>query len=85
MKSAMKPILLLFSSILANLHIAQAQQPTKVPRIGFLSGDGDLDRPGTRVEAFRRALRELGYIEGKNIVIEYRYISGRTDQIPEAR
>ena len=61
---------------------AEAQQPTKVPRIGFVSGDGDLDRPGTRVEAFRHALRENGYIEGKNILVEYRYISGRTDQIP---
>lgn len=50
MKSAMKIILLLFSSILANLHIAQAQQPARLPRIGFVSGDGDLDRPGTRVE-----------------------------------
>ena len=44
---------------------AEAQQPTKVPRIGFVSGDGDLDRPGTRVEAFRHALRENGYIEGR--------------------
>ena len=77
----MKLILLLFSSILANLHIAQAQQPAKPPRIGLVSRDGDLDQPGTRVEAFRRALREIGYTEGKNILVEYRYISGMTGQI----
>ena len=77
----MKLILLLFSSILANLHIAQAQQPAKPPRIGLVSRDGDLDQPGTRVEAFRRVLREIGYTEGKNILIEYRYVSGMTGQI----
>src|SRR5829696_8834011 len=81
MTSAMKLILLLFSSILANLHIAQAQQPAKPPRIGFVSA-GNLDRPGTRVESFRQALNEIGYTEGKNILVEYRHISGRTDQIP---
>lgn len=59
----------------------EAQQPAKPPRIGFVSRDGDLDQPGTRVEAFRRALREIGYTEGKNILVEYRYISGMTGQI----
>ncbi|HET9297954.1 MAG TPA: ABC transporter substrate-binding protein, partial [Candidatus Binatia bacterium] len=59
-----------------------AQQPTKVPRIGFVSA-GNLDRPGTRVESFRHALNEIGYTEGKNILVEYRHISGRTDQIPQ--
>ena len=51
-----------------------AQQPTKIPRIGYLSGLGDLQLPGRPVEAFRQGLRELGYVEGKNILIEYRYI-----------
>src|ERR671912_1055365 len=59
----------------------EAQQARKVPRIGFVSA-GNLDRPGTRVEAFRRALNQVGYTEGKNILVEYRHISGRTDQIP---
>jgi putative ABC transport system substrate-binding protein len=59
----------------------EAQQPKKVPRIGFVSA-GNLDRPGTQVEAFRQALNEVGYTEGKNILVEYRHISGRTDQIP---
>jgi putative tryptophan/tyrosine transport system substrate-binding protein len=58
----------------------EAQQPKKIPRIGFVSA-GNLDRPGTQVEAFRRVLREIGYTEGKNILVEYRYISGMTGQI----
>ena len=50
---------------------AEAQQPTKVPRIGFLGG---VAVSGTaRTEAFRQGLRELGYVEEKNIVIEWRY------------
>ena len=55
---------------------AQAQQPKKLPRIGYLSG---VDRAGDalRSEAFRRGLRERGYIEGQNLVIEYRYAKGR--------
>jgi putative ABC transport system substrate-binding protein len=55
---------------------AQAQQPKKLPRIGYLSG---VDRAGDalRSEAFRRALRERGYIEGQNLVVEYRYAKGR--------
>ena len=59
----------------------EAQQPAKPARIGLVSRDGDLDQPGARVEAFRRALREIGYTEGKNILVEYRYISGMTGQI----
>jgi putative tryptophan/tyrosine transport system substrate-binding protein len=59
---------------------AEAQQPTKVPRIGFVSA-GNLDQPGTGAEAFRQAPNEIGYTEGKNILVEYRYI-GWDDQIP---
>jgi len=55
---------------------AEAQQPKKIPRIGYLSGAGDPSNPGPNVEAFRRVLQELGYIEGKNILVEYRYIEG---------
>ena len=44
---------------------AEAQQPKKIPRIGFVSGTGDPNAPGFQVEAFRRGLRDLGYIEGK--------------------
>src|SRR5262249_37717812 len=60
---------------------AEAQQPaTKVPRIGYLSGSGAPDNPG--VEAFRQGLRDLGYVEGKNILIEYRSLEGNVDRIP---
>jgi putative ABC transport system substrate-binding protein len=58
---------------------AQAQQPKKVPRIGYLSLASG---PGPAVEAFRRAVRELGYIEGKNIAFEYRYGKNKLDQLP---
>ena len=59
--------------------IAVAQQPKKVPRIGYLSAQGPAsDSP--RSEAIRAALRELGYIEGQNIVIEFRYAEGKFDR-----
>src|SRR5919197_1136349 len=66
--------------LLATVSLAEAQQPKKVPRIGFLSSTS----PSTisaRVEAFRQGLRELGYVEGKNIVIEYRYAEGKLDRL----
>src|SRR5882724_4114985 len=62
--------------------IAEAQQPKKVPRIGYLSSV-DPATESTRSEPFRLALRELGYIEGQNIVIEYRYAEGKRDRAPE--
>jgi len=61
---------------------AQAQQPKKIPRIGYLS---TRDRAGEsiRAEAIRAALRELGYMEGRNIAIEYRYMEGKQDRLPK--
>jgi ABC-type uncharacterized transport system substrate-binding protein len=61
---------------------AQAQQPTRVPRVGYLS---PLNPAGesTRSEGVRLALRELGYIEGQNIATEYRYAEGKLDRLPE--
>jgi ABC-type uncharacterized transport system substrate-binding protein len=61
---------------------AAAQQPTKVPRIGYLS-NADPVAESTRFEAIRLALRERGYIEGENIVTEYRYSEGKRDRVPE--
>jgi putative ABC transport system substrate-binding protein len=61
---------------------AEAQQLGKVPRIGFLPPSGDSNNPGPQVEALRRGLGDLGYIEGKNILIEYRYMEGMSDRIP---
>jgi putative ABC transport system substrate-binding protein len=61
--------------------VAQAQQPPKVPRIGYLTG-ATPEGQAARIEAFRRGLRELGYVEGKNIVIEYRYAELKPDRLP---
>ena len=60
----------------------EAQQPKKVPRIGYLSNT-DAATDSARAEGVRLALRELGYIEGQNIAIEYRYAEGRPDRAPE--
>ena len=61
--------------------VAQAQQPTKIPRIGFLIVTSPSDI-SARIEAFRQGLRELRYVEGKNIVIEYRSAEGKPDRLP---
>src|SRR5262247_3195054 len=63
------------------LTVAQAQQATKVPRIGSLSASSP-SVISARLEAFRQGLRELGYVEGKNIVIEYRYAEEKLDRLP---
>jgi ABC-type uncharacterized transport system substrate-binding protein len=60
---------------------AQAQQSTKSPRIGFLGAASASDL-ANRLEGFRLGLRELGYEEGKNIAIEYRYSEGKFDRLP---
>jgi ABC-type uncharacterized transport system substrate-binding protein len=65
--------------ILVFVHPAEAQQPKKVPRIGYLGADSR----SPSHEAFRQGLRELGYVEGKNIVVEYRYADGKVDRVPE--
>jgi putative ABC transport system substrate-binding protein len=59
-----------------------AQQPKKILRIGFLSAVSP-SSVSARVEAFRQGLRELGYVEGKNIVVEYRYAEGKQDRVRE--
>jgi putative ABC transport system substrate-binding protein len=61
---------------------AAAQQPKKVPRIGYLA-TADQTTESTLTEAIRLALRELGYIEGQNLVSEYRYADGKRDSFPE--
>jgi len=60
---------------------AAAQQPTKVPRIGYLTG-ATPDGQSHRIESFRQGLREFGYVEGKNIAIEYRYAELKPDRLP---
>jgi putative tryptophan/tyrosine transport system substrate-binding protein len=61
---------------------ARAQQPKKVPRIGYLSPLSPLSE-STTSEGIRLALRELGYVEGQNIAIEYRYAEGKLDRQAE--
>jgi putative tryptophan/tyrosine transport system substrate-binding protein len=71
--------LALCALLLALCSSAAAQQPKKVPRIGYLSQQ-ERARESARSEAIRLALRELGYIEGQNIVFEYRYAEGKRDR-----
>jgi ABC-type uncharacterized transport system substrate-binding protein len=73
--------ILLVVVLLAVAGIAEAQQPKKIPRIGYLTASS-LSAVADRTEAFRQGLRELGYGEGKNIVIEYRYADGKADRLP---
>ena len=62
--------------------VVEAQQPKKVPRIGYLSSN-DSASESTRAQAIRQALRALGYVEGQNVAIEYRYAEGKQDRAPE--
>ena len=62
--------------------MAEAQKQAKVPRIGFLVA-GPPSSYSTRIEAFQQGLRVLGYVEGKNIFIEYRYAEGKLDRLPD--
>src|SRR5437773_4152812 len=71
----------LCAMLLALRFPAEAQQPTKIPRIGYLAAIS-LSTLAARTEAFRQGLRELGYVEGKNIVIEQRYAEGKFDRLP---
>jgi putative tryptophan/tyrosine transport system substrate-binding protein len=75
-------IILFAVMLLAVAVITEAQQPKKVPRMGYLCPT----RPSsllTRTEAFRQGLKELGYIEGKNIALEYRWGEGKVDRLPD--
>jgi putative tryptophan/tyrosine transport system substrate-binding protein len=75
-------VLALCALLLALCYSASAQQSKKVPRIGYLSS-ADAARDSARSEAIRLALGTLGYIEGQNIAIEYRYAEGKMDRLPE--
>jgi putative ABC transport system substrate-binding protein len=74
--------LTLSALFLALCSSATAQQPKKVPRIGYLA-TSDAARESARAEGIRLALRELGHIEGQNIAIEYRHAKGKVDLVPE--
>ena len=72
----------LILSLLTALRAAEAQQPVKVPRIGILI-NGTAATLGPSIEAFWQGLRTFGYVEGQNIVIEYRWAEGKLDQLPD--
>ena len=68
--------------LFAPCNPVEAQQPKKVPRIGILVG-GSAASDSARIEALRQGLRDLGYVEGKNILIEYGYAEGKPDRLNE--
>ena len=76
-----KIIWVLIAVLVTAVSFARAQQSKKVPRIGFLSATSP-SSISALTEAFRQGLREHGYVEGKNILIEYRYAEGKLDRIP---
>jgi putative ABC transport system substrate-binding protein len=73
-------VITLCAMLFALCTSAEAQQPKKVPRIGVLIISPSAN--AARIEAFRQGLRELGYVEGKNIVIEWRFWEGKADRLP---
>jgi putative ABC transport system substrate-binding protein len=81
MKKAAAPLVLIAVILLAVAVIAEAQQPKKVYRVGHLT-----NAPGIRAEeeeVFRQSLRDLGYIEGQNLSIEWRFSKGKLDLLPD--
>jgi len=74
--------ILLIIATMGGGAMTQAQQPAKISRIGFLSPSAENQRRAER-EAFWQGMRELGYIDGRNIVVEYRYAGGQFDKLPE--
>jgi putative ABC transport system substrate-binding protein len=73
-------ILALCAMCFAPCYSASAQQPAKIPRIGFLTNSSSKTVDNPRHDAFRQGLRELGYVEGKNIVIEWRFAAGQQER-----
>ena len=72
----------LAGALVVAVRAAEAQQPAKIPRIGFL-GAASAAGWATRIEALRAGFRDLGYLEGRNIVIEFRWAEGRYELLPE--
>jgi putative ABC transport system substrate-binding protein len=82
MKKVGWPSILVAAMLFALCVSAQAQQAKKVPRMGFLGGNSP-SIISARVDAFRQGLRDLGYIEGENILPEYRWAEGKADRLPD--
>src|SRR5712671_1443357 len=75
-------VLALVAGALAAPLASFGQQPTNIPRIGFLHPAPPGGVPGMRLEAFRDALHELGYVEGKNVQLEVRWGNGEFERLP---
>src|SRR5262245_15948470 len=75
-------IWLLASLCVTSVCFAQVQQPSKMPRLVMLVS-GSPETHKVRIDAFLEGLRALGYVEGKNIVIDYRYAQGKSDQFAQ--
>ena len=69
---------LLVLALLVTSRVADAQQPTKIPRIGYISNGV----PRSTTEGFRQGLRELGFVEGRNIIVEWRFAKRKADRLP---
>jgi putative tryptophan/tyrosine transport system substrate-binding protein len=82
MKKAAMPSILVAVVLLAIGVIAEAQQPKKIPRIGFLVSGTPSSNESNR-NAFLQGLRESGYVDGQNIIIEYRWAEGKLDRLPD--
>jgi putative ABC transport system substrate-binding protein len=74
------PLIMLTAFILASVHLAHAQQPKKIPRIGYLA---TRSAPSTSEKAFLQGLQAMGYIEGQTIVIEWRFAQEKFDRLPD--
>src|SRR5260370_40446323 len=81
-RTTLRLIITLILSLLVAPLTAEAQQATTVHRIGRLS-PGFPTEPNPNLEAFRQGLRELGYVEGQNLMIESRYAEGREERLPD--
>lgn len=84
LKSALRNLkcaILLGAMLFAVCFRAEAQQPTKLPRIGFVTA-GSSSTIAARIAALRQGLRDLGYTEGQNIIIEWRFAEGKVDRLP---
>ena len=80
MKKATSRLFILATLLFAPVYLAHAQKPTAIPRIGVLYLGVP---PNANFDVFIQELHELGYIDGKNILIEYRYAEGKEDRLPE--
>ena len=74
--------IVLCAMLFALCFSAEAQQQAKIPRIGYVRVVGEPSIPGRNVEAFLQGLKDLGYVERKNILIEFRHAQGKRDRIP---